>query len=93
MGIPRYTLTAVGHRIYARMGAMTAAFLAGMGGMRARLELDHRSRLEHPGQAALGAEVDVDLLFPTGRPNATATIARSVSRGRRSPMRATSTSR
>ena len=36
MVIPRYTLTAVGHRIYARMGAMSAAFLAGMGGMAAR---------------------------------------------------------
>ncbi len=30
--IPRYTLTTVGHKIYARMGAMNAAFLAGMGG-------------------------------------------------------------
>jgi outer membrane protein assembly factor BamB/tetratricopeptide (TPR) repeat protein len=36
IGIPRYTLTAVGHRIYARMGAMTTAFLSGMGGMGGR---------------------------------------------------------
>jgi len=33
VGIPRYTLTAVGHRIYARMGAMSAALMPGMGGM------------------------------------------------------------
>ena len=34
VGIPRYTLTAVGNRIYARMGAMSAAFLANMNGRR-----------------------------------------------------------
>ncbi|HEX3451030.1 MAG TPA: PQQ-binding-like beta-propeller repeat protein, partial [Isosphaeraceae bacterium] len=34
VGIPRYTLTAVGNRIYARMGALSAAFLGGMGGRR-----------------------------------------------------------
>jgi outer membrane protein assembly factor BamB len=32
MVVPRYTLTTVGHKIYARMGAMNAAFLGGMGG-------------------------------------------------------------
>jgi outer membrane protein assembly factor BamB/tetratricopeptide (TPR) repeat protein len=36
VGIPRHTLTAVGHRIYARMGAMSAAFFGGMGGMGGR---------------------------------------------------------
>jgi len=35
-GIPRYTLTAVGHRIYARMGAMSMPFFQGMGGMAGR---------------------------------------------------------
>jgi cellulose synthase operon protein C len=34
VGIPRYTLTAVGNRIYARMGAMSAAFLANMSNRR-----------------------------------------------------------
>jgi outer membrane protein assembly factor BamB/tetratricopeptide (TPR) repeat protein len=29
--VPRYTLTTVGHKIYARMGGMNAAFLGGMG--------------------------------------------------------------
>jgi cellulose synthase operon protein C len=32
-GIPRYTLTAVGHRIYARMGAPAAPFFPNMGGL------------------------------------------------------------
>jgi cellulose synthase operon protein C len=36
MVIPRHTLTAVGHRIYARMGTMSAGFMNGMGGMAAR---------------------------------------------------------
>ena len=36
MAIPRHTLTAVGHRIYARMGTMSAAFMAGHGGRWAR---------------------------------------------------------
>ena len=31
-GIPRYTLTAFGNRIYARMGGQSAAYLSGMGG-------------------------------------------------------------
>ena len=31
--IPRHTLTAVGHRIYARMGTMSPAFMGGMNGM------------------------------------------------------------
>jgi outer membrane protein assembly factor BamB/tetratricopeptide (TPR) repeat protein len=31
-GIPRYTLTAFGNRIYARLGGQNAAFLSGMGG-------------------------------------------------------------
>jgi len=35
-GTPRYTLTAVGHRIYARMGAMSTSFVPGMGGMSGR---------------------------------------------------------
>jgi len=35
-GIPRYTLTAVGHRIYVRMGAMSAPVFQGMGGMGGR---------------------------------------------------------
>jgi outer membrane protein assembly factor BamB/tetratricopeptide (TPR) repeat protein len=35
LGIPRYTLTAVGHRIYARMG-MSAPFVPGLGGMASR---------------------------------------------------------
>ena len=58
-GIPRYTLTAVGHRIYARMGATSAAFFDGGGSAQARIELDRRPRLEHAGKAALGAEIDV----------------------------------
>jgi outer membrane protein assembly factor BamB len=32
-GIPRYTLTAIGHRIYARMGTMTSPWHSGMGMM------------------------------------------------------------
>ena len=36
MLIPRYTLTSVGHRIYARMGAMSLPFMGGMGSMGAR---------------------------------------------------------
>jgi len=32
-GIPRYTLTAIGHRIYARMGTTTPIWHPGMGGM------------------------------------------------------------
>jgi outer membrane protein assembly factor BamB len=35
-GIPRYTLTAVGQRIYARMGAMTQTFYSRMDGVTAR---------------------------------------------------------
>ena len=92
-GIPRYTLTAVGHRIYARMGAMSPAVFPGCGMGGRGIELDRGPRLEHAGQVALGAEVDVARLCPIGRPIATATIGRSASRGRRSPMRATSTSR
>ncbi len=32
-GVPRYTLTAVGHRIYARLGATSPAFFLGMNGV------------------------------------------------------------
>jgi outer membrane protein assembly factor BamB/tetratricopeptide (TPR) repeat protein len=35
-GIPRYTLTAVGHRIFARLGSMSTSFLPGMGGSSTR---------------------------------------------------------
>jgi len=35
-GIPRYTLTAVGHRIYVRMGAMSQTFYSRMEGITAR---------------------------------------------------------
>ena len=60
LAIPRHTLTASGHRIFARMGGSPSPSWRGWGMGGARFELDHRSRLEHAGQVALGAEVDVD---------------------------------
>ncbi len=58
MVIPRHTLTAVGHRVYARMGAIERGLHARDGG--ARFELDHRTRLEHAGKVALGGQVNLD---------------------------------
>ena len=56
----RYTLTAVGHRIYARMGQSSNFFPAGRRQFlddRAGDQLDRGPGLEHPGQAALGSAV------------------------------------
>ncbi len=57
-GIPRYTLTAIGHKIYARMGTMALPF-PGMGGMggRTRFHLDYCPRLEQGRDKDLGAGV------------------------------------
>ena len=65
-GIPRYTLTAIGHKIYARMGTMALPFSGnGRDGCRSRFHLDHCPRLEQGRDKDLGAGIRRSWNFPT----------------------------
>ena len=66
-GIPRYTLTAFGNRIYARLGSQSAAYFSGTGSR--GVELDRRSRLEHAGKTARGNRARATLALPNRPPD------------------------
>ncbi len=82
-----------GHRIYARMGAMSAAFMPGMGGMGGRgsssiIALDWNTQGK-----LLWERKSTSIVLPNRPADGMAAIGRSVSRERRSPMVVTFTSR
>ena len=58
LGIPRYTLTAFGNRIYARMAPHSAGSAVGHG-RQVGGELDRRARLEHSGETVVGTAVEL----------------------------------
>ena len=82
-GIPRYTLTAVGNRVYARMGASTPSGYMNMGRGGTYAASSIIASISAPRANSCGSGKRATWFFPTVP--RTASIGPSILRGRRSP--------